>query len=193
MHLTQIEPDTDMTAAKKHCRVCAEIITVETRVKDSSRSSIYPYCRACHKEMVKNYMTGSDAKKKHAEVTSRWEKRNKEKRSAYTKVRIALKKGEMQKLPCIVCDNEVGVHAHHFDYSQPFNVVWLCPKHHTIIHELKMTKFEFHKEFSDCHASPMDGCEICDLLYEKCEQEADEEKLRDSETLDTSSKGVVPD
>jgi len=44
----------------------------------------------------------------------------------------------------------------------------------------------------DCHLSPMDGCAICEEMYEKCENEANEEKLRDSDLSDETKHVVTP-
>lgn len=41
--------------------------------------------------------------------------------------------GELKRLPCEVCGS-VKSDAHHKDYSDPVNVVWLCRKHHLALH-----------------------------------------------------------
>lgn len=45
------------------------------------------------------------------------------------KTYYAIKTGKLIKQPCEVC-GEINVHAHHDDYSKPFEVRWLCRKHH---------------------------------------------------------------
>ena len=52
-----------------------------------------------------------------------------EKHKARSKLRYAVKVGKIKKLPCRDC-NEIKVHGHHIDYSRPFDVIWLCDKHH---------------------------------------------------------------
>lgn len=46
----------------------------------------------------------------------------------------AVRNGKMFRLSCRVC-GESKVEAHHPDYDKPFDVVWLCFKHHRQIHE----------------------------------------------------------
>jgi len=35
---------------------------------------------------------------------------------------------------CELCGSDMFVEAHHFDYSKPLSVVWLCRKHHKMVH-----------------------------------------------------------
>ena len=68
----------------------------------------------------------------------RWEAKNKEKVLANKKLGYALRKGTIQRQPCVVC-GELKVHAHHTDYSKPLQVEWLCVIHHKLQHR-KNTK-----------------------------------------------------
>ena len=43
--------------------------------------------------------------------------------------------GRLSRRPCGVCGIE-RVDAHHDDYNQPLNVLWLCRKHHIARHKL---------------------------------------------------------
>ena len=45
----------------------------------------------------------------------------------------AVSQGKIKRLPCEVCGNP-KTEAHHEDYSKPFDVHWLCKKHHDEIH-----------------------------------------------------------
>lgn len=55
-----------------------------------------------------------------------------EKFKARSKLNYAIRKGRVEKLPCIVCGNEKS-QAHHEDYTKPFDVIWLCDIHHKYI------------------------------------------------------------
>lgn len=57
--------------------------------------------------------------------------------------RAAIRKGEIERLPCVICGATYKLHAHHEDYDKPLDVVWLCVKHH----------HERHKELSMGDAS----------------------------------------
>lgn len=46
----------------------------------------------------------------------------------------ALRDGYLTKQPCRDC-GRLDVHGHHTDYSQPLNVIWLCPVCHSAEHK----------------------------------------------------------
>lgn len=50
----------------------------------------------------------------------------------YTRRKVA--QGKIQVLPCLICGEKAE--AHHPDYSQPLDVVWLCRKHHLETHAM---------------------------------------------------------
>lgn len=58
-----------------------------------------------------------------------------EKRKAHDKVHYAIRTGRIERQPCQRCGSSIDVHAHHWDYSQPLSIMWLCRKHHVDIHE----------------------------------------------------------
>lgn len=45
-----------------------------------------------------------------------------------------IKGGMLKRQPCEVC-GEIKVEAHHKDYNKPYEVVWLCRKHHMEWHK----------------------------------------------------------
>ena len=65
---------------------------------------------------------------------NKWKENNKEKVYAHKKVYIAIKLGKIKREPCEICGETERVQAHHEDYSQPLDVIWLCRKHHAWIH-----------------------------------------------------------
>lgn len=66
-------------------------------------------------------------------VVEEWNKKFPERRAAQAKVRYALLKGVLKKMPCSICGSEKSV-GHHPDYSEPLSVVWLCQAHHKQLH-----------------------------------------------------------
>lgn len=62
-----------------------------------------------------------------------WRKRNPFADWAHSATRAASRRGLIQKQPCEVC-GDANSEAHHPDYSQPLNVVWLCRAHHKALH-----------------------------------------------------------
>jgi len=41
--------------------------------------------------------------------------------------------GKLKRQPCSIC-GEIEVEAHHENYENAFNVIWLCKKHHRELH-----------------------------------------------------------
>ena len=56
-----------------------------------------------------------------------------EKVAARLAVSNAIIAGKLARQPCEICGT-LSVEAHHDDYSNPLEVRWLCPKHHTEHH-----------------------------------------------------------
>jgi hypothetical protein len=56
------------------------------------------------------------------------------KHRAYSMVNRAVRSGKLHKEPCRIC-GDTNVHAHHYDYAKPLNVMWLCPTHHKEWHK----------------------------------------------------------
>lgn len=50
-------------------------------------------------------------------------------RRARSVTRSLVRRGKLQKLPCVICGNPHS-EIHHPDYNQPRLVIWLCPNHH---------------------------------------------------------------
>lgn len=64
------------------------------------------------------------------------EKEREQKDQAHRIVANEVKQGRLIKQPCQVC-GEKKVEAHHDDYAQPINIVWVCKKHHVELDRLK--------------------------------------------------------
>ena len=79
-----------------------------------------------HRKYRKN--TGSGKK-----ACAKYKSKNKEKIKAHTKVLGAIRSGKLRQQPCVKC-GEQKTEAHHDDYSKPFDIVWLCRKHHVQHH-----------------------------------------------------------
>lgn len=56
------------------------------------------------------------------------------KKSIWRKVESALENGTLIKQPCF-CGNKKS-DAHHDDYSNPLDVIWLCRRHHLERHAM---------------------------------------------------------
>ena len=56
--------------------------------------------------------------------------------SARRRLDWAIRTGNMERRPCEVC-GDPNTHAHHKDYSNVYDVEWLCPLHHKEVHHQK--------------------------------------------------------
>jgi excisionase family DNA binding protein len=54
--------------------------------------------------------------------------------AAKSQTQRARKEGRLKQQPCVVCQTTVDICAHHFDYSKPLDVVFLCNCHHLRFH-----------------------------------------------------------
>lgn len=67
----------------------------------------------------------------------RWRIRHPQAVAAHRLVQQAVRRGELQRLPCEVCGNVNAPHAHHIDYAIPYAVTWLCSAHHIEHHRVE--------------------------------------------------------
>jgi len=56
--------------------------------------------------------------------------------------------GKIKKKNCLICNCKEVV-AHHEDYSNPFNIIWLCEKHHKEYHQKIIKLFNNTLEWND--------------------------------------------
>lgn len=106
------------------CRSCAQLRDRERYRKEAKRRSLK------HKE----YMQTEEGKRAHAAAIAKWRGFNPMKRAAHVLVGNRVKNGQLAKKSCQMCGTEIGVHAHHDDYSKPLDVMWLCTVHHKARH-----------------------------------------------------------
>jgi hypothetical protein len=59
----------------------------------------------------------------------KWRQEKPERPRAHLHVQSAVKNGKLKAQPCKVCF-ATPTQAHHPDYSQPLEVIWLCALHH---------------------------------------------------------------
>jgi hypothetical protein len=66
------------------------------------------------------------------------------------KLHRAIKNGKIEKLPCQYPNckyPEKRVEAHHWDYSKPLEVTWLCTRHHALAEMVKKAKEQYPPNF----------------------------------------------
>lgn len=105
----------------------------EKRREDQRRTCLKPSVRAKKLKRLKLYWERNKAK-----INARIRQKhllNPSKNRARDKLKYAVKVGKIGKEPCQVC-KDTNAQAHHLDYSQPYNVRWLCRTHHSLVHRL---------------------------------------------------------
>ena len=58
----------------------------------------------------------------------------------------ALRRGELTKEPCSRCGAKRS-EMHHVDYYDPLNVIWVCRKHHMMLHRTRPRQRKRKKPF----------------------------------------------
>ena len=112
------------------------------RGKEKSRKQClrYYYSIAGQKNYKKNLALGNYKHSKKSIFLDRKRTKSIGRDMVYRLVHAALKSGFLIRAGCVICGNK-KTHAHHENYSKPLEVMWLCPKHHSIRHkELKNQK-----------------------------------------------------
>jgi len=75
---------------------------------------------------------------RHRRAIQSWKKKNKHKLAAHT----AASRANPIKKPCELCGSTKHVQRHHFDYTKPKEIQWLCAKCHRSIHTASLKKFK---------------------------------------------------
>lgn len=73
------------------------------------------------------YKTPKPTPRRFLEVT------HEQREAARTCFKAAVYNGAITQKPCAVCDDPHS-EGHHFDYTRPLEVIWLCKPHHGAVH-----------------------------------------------------------
>ena len=143
----------------KRCTDCNELLSLDSFWKHNQKpDGLYNSCSQCMKTKKKKYrneniekirayersVSSKDYKVKsrnrykgtqayrdsHKRSQAKWIYNNKKAKRCHSAVWNAIGRGDLKKKPCVVCDTNKNIHAHHCDYNKPLDVMWLCPKHH---------------------------------------------------------------
>lgn len=105
------------------CKECTKLDVRKHRAENLEETRLYDKKRARLPHRVVLNIESTKHSRKRSGYTS-----------AHSAVARAIRNGDLKRMPCQMCGSELGVHAHHDDYSQPFNVMWLCVVHHKARH-----------------------------------------------------------
>lgn len=95
-----------------------------------------------NREKVQEYQR--QARRRSKEVARRWIVNNPERAKAQKKLNYAVFKGELERSEkCQVCGCvHRNIQAHHYDYSKPLEVIWVCTGCHGWIHRKRPAEKE---------------------------------------------------
>lgn len=107
-------------------------------IKEKPKDKICPDCKnALPQFMFRNQewnINGICNKCARKEKRKKYNKENPKKHGARQIVTIALRSGHLIKGLCHVCSTSENIDAHHPDYENPLDVIWLCKKCHAKEH-----------------------------------------------------------
>jgi hypothetical protein len=134
------------------CKICSRKDVIKNRIKkiehyrEYDKSRMNEPQRVAAREKWANSEEGKNSQmlakvrwaaknpEKKSGANARWVDANPEKISAHNKVRAAIANGSLMKQPCEKCRNK-KTHAHHYDYTKPLDVKWLCAQCHKDEHK----------------------------------------------------------
>lgn len=135
---------------EKACTKCGEVKSLSEyhrhRGMKDGRAAACGSCqraasRAWHKANPKRTARNrqrwkQENRAKVAAMSASWERKNPEKTRAQSTVAYAIKKGDLVRPDaCEDCGESCMPHAHHPDYSKPYEVMWLCRPCHGKAHK----------------------------------------------------------
>lgn len=130
----------------RRCTRCKETKSESEFYKKVSQGprSFQILCKRCNNEYSNERLYKLPATKRREiwlKQSRKSKKRYPEKSNARKLVREAIRKKELERLPCEEC-SETETQAHHDDYSKPLQVRWLCHKHHRAVHYPELYSLE---------------------------------------------------
>lgn len=124
----------------KHCATCKTVKDLMPQpyfrytLKDGTPSGSY-MCRRCNAERTRKYRKTPKGKASIYRVQRNQIESHPEKVKARVIFNKAIKRGEVKApLSCSKCNKELRLDAHHPNYDEPLEVVWLCRRCHIALH-----------------------------------------------------------
>lgn len=133
----QEKEHTEFYFGDKTCKVCRRAMAKANREAKLDYYREKDKARANNPDRVaarKAYAKTEAGKAAHARATAKYRELNPIKRGVHVMVGNAIRDGKLVKQPCEVCGCK-KVHAHHTDYANPLDVMWLCTEHHEQWHK----------------------------------------------------------
>lgn len=135
----RLKPTNKFGGKYKVCPKCNEDKPLEMYAKDNSKSDgVTSYCKECRN----TYRKTSHAKELHrTQARNYYRNVMSNERKYCANILHKLMRSGLKPSPCEVCKSTENIEAHHPDYTNPFNIVWLCKRCHAYIHRKKNLKW----------------------------------------------------
>ena len=108
---------------QSRCKPCALAVVAKWQKdnRPASRANKARYKRSEKGRVTEQRYGRVSYRRNHAQVLAR------------RAVEAAVRRGKLERWPCMICGNP-EVEGHHPDYSNRLGVVWLCHEHHHQLH-----------------------------------------------------------
>lgn len=127
------------------CKACTKSDVLKHRIENIERIMEYDRNRPNAKERVlKNTERVKRIKSENnehylktiLEPKEKWNKENRYKKSAHSKVKRSITMKDGKPNQCQLCGTRSDeLEGHHYDYSKPLDVTWLCKRCHSLAHK----------------------------------------------------------
>ena len=145
---TEKDPSCFYSNIKSECKECTKKRVRENYRKNIKHYKEYEKKRASlpHRIKARNEYSKTDAyKASHKKAMIKYKNKYPEKRKAHIIVGNSIRNGTLKKQKCVFCGGDKAS-AHHEDYNKPLDVIWLCDRHHKMLHHGKI-KLYTNNEF----------------------------------------------
>lgn len=123
----------------KTCTACKQAKPlIDFHQHSQSKDKKQTQCKVCRSEKMKKYNKTPEAKAVWRRASHNKRVRYKQKVKANMKISNAIHRGKLNKGECKlgIWNCKGRVEAHHPDYQCPEKVMWLCAKHHQMLHNI---------------------------------------------------------
>ncbi len=117
------------------CKACRQLVTKKWRERNPDKVEAYvAQNRANARRHYKEKLKGTRAyRDRHNEEQKRVRMKHPKRWKTRHNFCMAVYRGKIKRGACVICDKP-NAEGHHPDYDKPFEVIWLCHRHHCDLH-----------------------------------------------------------